>query len=175
MNPAFFDALGAAGPHPQLGIHADVYGPFIGSWSGEFRDFTDGARAPTASAEVHFGWVLEGRAVQDVWIVPARRDRVASASVTVRPRYGSTLRVFDVPTQTWHVLWTNPVLGTRIELVGRRDGDAVVQLGMRGTTPIRWTFSDIRPDAFLWQGHALQPDGATWQLETEFRLRRHGD
>jgi hypothetical protein len=26
---------------------------------------------------VHAGWVLEGRAVQDVWIMPRRSDRTA--------------------------------------------------------------------------------------------------
>src|SRR5262245_47305146 len=45
--------------------------------------------------EVHFGWVLEGRAIQDVWMIPRRRDRRPGAPVmpTAGNWYGTTLRV----------------------------------------------------------------------------------
>lgn len=60
----------------------------------------------------------------------------------------------------------------RIDLEGRRIGDDIVQLGTRGGRPIRWTFSAIRADSFVWQGHILETDGATWRLEIEVRLSR---
>jgi hypothetical protein len=70
------------------------------------------------------------------------------------------------------VLWLNPASGTRCELVGRREGDRVLQVGLRDERPIRWTFVEITAERFLWQGHVLEPDGETWRLETEFRMRR---
>jgi hypothetical protein len=36
---------------------------------------------------------------------------------------------------------------------------------------LRWTFSEIRPDAFRWHNEARQPDGS-WRLQQEFRVRR---
>jgi hypothetical protein len=46
------------------------------------------ARSRQRPGEIHFGWVLEGRAVQDIWIRPKRP--VPSTM------YGTTLRVFDL-------------------------------------------------------------------------------
>ncbi|HWM87666.1 MAG TPA: hypothetical protein VNO33_17555 [Kofleriaceae bacterium] len=169
MN-GFIETLSAAGPHPALGAHAETYGRVIGSWEGEIRNHMMGGEPARASIEVHFGWVLEGRAVQDTWITPARRDRGARAGTL--DWYGTTLRVFDAKGESWRAAWTDPVSGYRIELEGRRQGDDIVQIGTRGGRPIRWTFSDIRADSFLWQGHILDVDGASWRLEVEVELHR---
>ena len=56
--------------------------------------------------------------------------------------------------------------------VGRNVGGDIVQFGMRDGRPIRWTFSEIRADSFLWQGHILEADGVSWHLQGEFRVRR---
>jgi hypothetical protein len=170
MTNPFFEALAAPGPSPLLGAHADTYGRLIGSWEGEAHDFPPGAPPTVQAVEVHFAWVLEGRAVQDLWISPPRALRTAAAA----GRYGTTLRVFRPERGDWQVVWLNPVSGVRCELVGRREGERVVQLGLRAERPIRWTFEEIHPQRFLWQGHVLEPDGVTWRLETEFRMRRTG-
>jgi hypothetical protein len=122
--------------------------------------------------EVHFQWALEGRAVQDVWIMPRRSDRTAPLTKT-NNLYGTTLRVWDPGLKAWRVSWVNPVTGSRNELVGRRIGTFIVQIGTHADgTPIRWTFSEIRPDSFLWTGEALDGDGNTWNLQAQFRARR---
>jgi hypothetical protein len=67
------------------------------------------------------------------------------------------------------------VNGGRDELIGRRSGADIVQVGIHSDgTPIRWIFTEIAPDSFRWIGEALQPDGRTWKLEGEFRARRTG-
>jgi len=171
MDHGFFATLAAAGPHPSLGAHADTYGRVIGSWTGTLHRYKDGNVAASASVEAHFGWVLEGRAVQDVWITPARADRAASTGAGLN-WYGSTLRVFDPAAGAWNAVWTDPMSQLRIELVGRRQGDDVVQIGARGGRPIRWTFSAITPRSFTWRGHILSFDGVTWELEVEMKFER---
>ena len=87
--------------------------------------------------------------------------------------YGTTLRVWDPSLQAWRITWINPVSGGRDELIGRRSGDDIVQVGTHADgTPIRWSFTEIAPDSFRWIGEALLPDGRTWKLEGEFRARR---
>jgi len=49
-----------------------------------------------ARGEIHAGWVLQGRAIQDVWIFPGAF-------------YGTTLRVYDPGLDAWHILWSDPV------------------------------------------------------------------
>ena len=171
MDHRLIETLVAAGPHPSLGAHAETYGRIIGSWSGELNRYQDGKSVAMASVEAHFGWVLEGRAVQDVWITPARTDRQASAGAGLN-WYGSTLRVFDPATSAWNTTWTDPMSQLRIELVGRRQGEDIVQIGTRAGRPIRWTFSEITAGAFTWRGHVLSFDGVNWALEVEMKFRR---
>ena len=169
MSLTSIEILAASGPHPSLGRHADTYGRVIGSWAGELRNHMIDPPA-SGTIEVHFGWVLEGRAIQDVWITPARKDRNR-----VEPTldwYGTTLRVFDPKSESWRARWTDPVSQLVVDLEGRRVGDDIVQIGTRGGQPIRWTFSAIEERFFRWQGHILQPDGISWKLEVDMQLRR---
>ena len=68
--------LAASGRSPDIPESADAYGWLIGSWQLNvlhYRGIDVSARGLTG--EVHFGWILEGRAVQDVWIMPPRSER----------------------------------------------------------------------------------------------------
>lgn len=162
----FISALIAPGPNPDLGVEADTYGRFIGTWIGEYRDTSVDGTLRTGPMEVHFAWVLQGRAVQDLWIA---RDADAQAQ---RRTYGTTIRVYDPDIDAWRVAWINPPHNTRSELIGRRVGDDVVQTGYFADRPAKWIFTDVTPGSFSWRGYVLEPDGVTWQLQTEFRLRR---
>jgi hypothetical protein len=172
QKPGFPSALMAPGRSPEIPESADAYGLLIGSWELDVCDYGIDGAARASKGEVHFGWVLEGRAVQDVWIMPPRSERTVQLDKTGN-RYGTTLRVWDPSIQAWRVTWINPVTGRRDELIGRRSGNDVVQLGTRGDgTPIRWIFTAITPESFHWLGEALKPDGKSWDLEAEFHARR---
>lgn len=162
----FISALIAPGPHPELGVEAETYGRFIGTWTGEYRDTSVDGTLRTGPMEVHFAWVLQGRAVQDIWIA---RDENAQAR---RRTYGTTIRVYDPAIDAWRVTWINPPHNTRSELIGRRVGDDVVQTGYFGDRPGKWVFTQVTPDSFTWYGYVLDRDGVTWERQTEFRLRR---
>ena len=166
-------ALSAPARSPEIPESADVYGWLVGSWALEIALFKDGQCVERGmKGEVHFGWVLEGRAVQDVWIRPVRSERGPDMEKKYNT-YGTTLRVWDPAIQAWRVTWVNPVSGVRNELVGRRVGKDIVQVGTGANgEPIRWNFTDITPDSFRWTGESLLPDGQTWRLEAEFRGTR---
>jgi hypothetical protein len=168
----FQSALAAVGRSSEIPESADCYGWLIGSWELEVIHYLVDFRARGLTAEAHFGWVLEGRAVQDVWIMPARPQRTPEQDKAAN-MYGTTLRVWDPRIQAWRVTWTNPVIGSCEELIGRWHGKDVVQVGAHSDgTPIRWIFTEITPDSFHWIGEALQADAKTWKLEGEFRARR---
>jgi hypothetical protein len=168
----FPSALAAPGRSPEIPEAADAYGWLIGSWELDVCHFFVDVRARQIKGEVHFAWVMEGRAVQDIWIMPRRTERGGEVDRKLN-MYGTTLRVWDADIQAWRVTWIDPVTGKRNELIGSRSCNDVVQVGRRtdGTT-IRWIFSDITPDSFRWTGESLQPDGQTWKLDAEFRARR---
>jgi hypothetical protein len=166
------EALSSPGRSPEIAPADDVYGWLIGSWELDVRRYGVDVSARNIKGEVHFGWVLEGRAVQDIWIMPRRSERTPQLDKSCN-MYGTTLRVWDASIQAWRVTWINPVSGSRDELIGRWSGKDIVQIGARANgTSIRWMFTQIMPDSFRWTGEVLESDGHTWRLEGEFLARR---
>ena len=161
VKAGFHGALAASHRSPEIPEEADAYGWLIGSWELEVRHYMVDVTAQNIKGEVHFGWVLEGRAIEDVWIMPRRSERITELDKS-NNMYGATLRVWDASIQAWRVTWINPVTSRRDELVGRWCGKDVVQIGTHSDgTPIRWIFSEITHDSFHWIGEALLPDGKT--------------
>ena len=168
----FHDMLAAPGRSPEIPEASDVYGWLVGSWELDVHRYVVDVTERRLKGEVHAGWVLEGRAVQDVWIMPRVSDRSGSVDRTTN-MYGTTLRIWDAAIQAWRIVWRNPVTGHSEEQIGRRSGTDIVQLGARvDGTPTRWMFTEITGDSFHWTGESLNPDGKTWMLEGEFRARR---
>jgi len=144
--------MAAPGRSPEIPEEADLYGWLVGSWELDVRHYRVDVSGRGIKGEAHFGWILEGRAVQDVWIMRAGE---------VGHMHGTTLRVWDPEIQAWRITWINPVPVYRDELIGRRSGQDIVQVGThQDGTPIRWT------------GEALAADGENWRLEGEFLARR---
>jgi hypothetical protein len=149
----------------------DLYGWFVGSWDLDVVGYDDEGNVLHSVGEAHSAWVLEGRAVQDVFINPHRTDR-GPDSPKFANWFGTTLRIYDPPIRAWRVHWFNPHDGVRAELIAHRRGSEIVQEGtFPDGTPIRWTFSEITGDAFRWRGERLEPDG-TWRLQVDFHARR---
>jgi hypothetical protein len=165
-------ALAASDRSPDIPEAMDLYGFLIGSWELDIVGYDEEKNVIRTVGEAHFAWVLEGRAVQDVFINPRRTDRGPN-SPKFANWFGTTIRIYDPTIQAWHVNWFNPHDGIRAELIGRRRGEDVVQEGkFPDGTPIRWTFSEIAENSYRWRGERLEPDGKTWRLQVDFRARR---
>ena len=154
--------LGAGGPHPTLPEKMDIYGRVLGSWHIANHQF-DEAAGVWRDQELtwHFGRILDGLGVQDV----------------LRSEHGSgtTIRVYDRATDAWRVSWNAPRVGNFATLIGRLHGDQIHQDGTgHDGRPLRWNFSEIEPDSFLWEGHISADGGTTWRLEQQMRATRLG-
>jgi hypothetical protein len=172
-NVNFHAALAADHRSRIIPDHADAFGWFVGDWELDILNYWgQDVAARGIKGEVHAGWVLQGLAVQDVWIMPRLSDRTPNLDKKLN-MYGSTLRVWDETIQAWRITWMNPAGDHYEQQIGRRIGNDIVQLGNRpdGTTT-RWSFTEITANSFHWLGEALQPDGKSWRLEGEFRARR---
>jgi hypothetical protein len=172
MTNTFAEALHTDGPDPDLAEKLKLYGRFFGAWVFDAtRMLEDGTRL-TGRGEVHFGWVLEGKAVQDVWILPAR-DAGPSPSLGTWTFYGTTLRVYDPGIDAWHVFWSDPRSRYFSRQLGRAEGDMIVQVGADDTgSLVRWSFSRITENSFRWLGERSHDGGATWRIEVEFLAQR---
>lgn len=173
LSENFFSVISAEGRSSEIPEEHDVYGWLVGSWDLEVLHYKAlDVRSQRITGEVHFGWVLEGRAIQDVWIMPRVADR-GPESDRVNNMFGTTLRIWDAAVQAWRIRWFNPVTGHEERQMGRRIGAEIVQTGARADgTATRWRFTEITADSFRWIGEALELDGKSWKVEGEFRARR---
>lgn len=173
LTDSFLSLLPAAGRSPEIEAAMDIYGWLVGSWELDVVHYKGvDVSSQKIKGEAHFSWVLEGRAIQDVWIMPRASDRKPE-SERINDMYGTTLRVWDPQIQAWRIRWMNPVSGHEERQTGRRVGEEIVQIGARADgTPTRWRFTEITANSFHWIGEALRPDGKTWVLEGEFQARR---
>jgi hypothetical protein len=159
MN-SFIDALHSESPAADRADKLKLYGQFIGHWAMDAIVYMDDGTTHRDRGEIHFGWVLEGRAVQDVWILPD-------------VFYGTTLRIYDPGRDAWHILWSDPLRQFYARQIGRAQGDDIVQEGQDGAgNVLRWRFTEITPGSFHWLGER-QAD-RSWQLQAEFFARRSG-
>src|SRR5438034_2994332 len=130
---SFGALLAAPGRSLEIRESGDVYGWLVGSWELEVLHYKAvDVSAQRIRGEAHFAWVLEGRAIQDVWITPRPEDRSPDLDKT-NNMYGTTLRVWDPTIQAWRIHWINPVTGHAEQQVGRRIGSDIVQIDRKST------------------------------------------
>ncbi len=160
MTSSFIEMLHTDGPAPDRSEKMGLYGCLIGSWEMDAIVHADDGTVHEGPGEIHFGWVLEGRAIQDVWVLP-------------NVFYGTTLRVYDPGIDAWQILWSDPLRQYYTRQIGRAHGNDIVQEGRNDAgDAIRWSFTEITPNSFRWRGERSRNGGASWQLQAEFNARR---
>ena len=158
--------LEARGPHASLGDQAKTFDRFVGTWDCDYATFKEDGATEHAEGEVVFGWVLDGRAVQDIWTWIEKDS-------TGERKLGTTVRFFDPKIGKWRIIWIDPVSPAIKLLTGGAVGDRIV---LEGTADDglrkRWSFSEIRNDSFIWRGEKSRDAGKTWRLTDEYHLKR---
>jgi hypothetical protein len=158
---SFTDSLLSPAPAPDRADGMALYGWLVGSWTMDAEILRDDGSRFTGAGEIHAAFVLGGRAVQDVWILPG-------------VFHGTTLRIYDPAAKAWHILWNDPVRQVSARQLGRAEGADILQLGdSREGVPLRWRFSEITPASFLWTGDVGGPDGS-WRRQATYRAQRTG-
>ena len=171
-DSAFVAALHSDGPAADRAEKMQLYGRFIGDWEMDSIFHLPDGSARTGHGEIHFGWALQGRAIQDVWRIPGRRSGIPDDPAESW-MHGTTLRIYDPGIDAWHIIWSDPVKQYYSRQVGRARGADIVQEGIDADgTSVRWTFTDRKPDSFHWIGERSADGGKDWRVEVEFFVRR---
>ena len=161
------NALGAPGPRiaPDDDPQARIFDGFVGTWDVEYTSIRDDGSKERATGQLIVGWILDGRAVQDIWIWHEPGQSARSM--------GTTIRFFDPKRKTWRIVWTSPFALAVTLLEGGGDARRIVLEGDGGPRGrLRWTFNDITANNFLWRGEWSADGGKTWRLREEHRMRR---
>lgn len=157
----FTDVLCAGLPFPALSEKLSLYGQFIGKWKMDAVIYdASGNKTHTGKGSIYFNWILEGKAIQDVWILPD-------------VFYGTTLRIYDPAIDAWHILWIDPGKQSYPNQIGRAIENNIVQVGKDSKGDIlRWSFTEITHNSFHWLGEKSEDNGDTFQLQVEFFAKR---
>jgi len=165
-NP-MIEGLHSEGSDPQLREKLMLFGQFVGDWDiVECRSLQPDGTWSVTRGELHWGWILGGRAVQDVWMTINEK--------TGKPiPEGTTVRFYDPKIDGWHSVWISSNQGAVKLFVAHQIGHEIV---LEGKTvegyPLRWVFSDITPNSFRWHSEESRDNGRTWTLKEEMRIRR---
>lgn len=165
------EGLMASGPASDLADKLDLYGQFVGSWELDWKGPGADGKPLEVRGEWHFGWVLDGRAIQDVWIAPTRSEHHESGRAY--GEYGSTLRIYDPAIEAWRIVWVAPVKALVRTFIARQVGQDIVQEETASNgTQTRWVFSKITENSFHWSSLESKNGGKTWEILQEMDVRR---
>jgi hypothetical protein len=174
VHSSFAQVLHADGPDPTRATELALYAWIVGRWDMTVTTILEDGTTHRGDGEIHAGWVLQGLAIQDVWMIPRLRDR--RPGIEPLPGagnwYGTTLRIYDPELDAWRILWSDPASSFFTQQIGRARGRDIVQAGAdpRGGS-MRWVFSEIQPDSFHWTAERA-PDDRNWRREVDIRARR---
>jgi len=147
-DSAMIEALQALHPRAQLAEKLQLFGQFVGSWDVEVTNYKPDGSQESVAGEWHFGWVLNGRAIQDVWIAPKRSLRTGNEEVG---EYGATLRFYDPRIDAWRSTWIGPARGWVLPFIARQINDEIVlENDFAPDDSRKWIFSEITADSFHW-------------------------
>jgi hypothetical protein len=163
-------ALHAIGPSGEYADKLMLFGRFVGSWHLAWSGTDTTGQPVTMSGELHFGWVLGGRAVQDVWIVPGRGQ--PGEGQPPLAFYGSTIRFYDPAIDAWRSTWIEPVNHRVRRFIGRVKADDIVLLSDEEDPQLRWRFTDITEGSFTWRAETSSDGGVTWQFDEQMLATR---
>ena len=162
------EGLGAEAPDPELAGKLAAWARFVGDWVIEdCRYRTSEGQWGHLTGELHWRWILRGRALQDVWTL---RDPATGQLVYE----GTTLRFYDRRHENWSSNWLTATQGRLRRFVGHEEGERIVleELVEPGATVERWVFTEVRPDSFRWYSEEDRHDGQGWTRTEEMRIRR---
>ena len=162
------DKLEGCGPNPAMAERLQPFSQFVGAWDLEWRGQDLEGNPVTVPGELYFGWILGGRAIQDVWRVPLDQ----ADTRRMRAFHGTTIRFYDRVIEAWRSTWIDPLNGRVRRFIGRSAGDSIVLDGLDDDPRERWSFREITSDSFIWRGEESTDGGKRWTLNDEMVATR---
>lgn len=165
MN-AFFKALSSETKSTIIPEEDNFFGTLIGEWDFEWVDNHGTEKERHIKGEWIFSWVLEGTAIQDLFICPSREERRKHNQPDAE--YGTTIRFYNPKSRQWDIFYGCTGEATRLE--AKKEGETVILTEITSKS-MRWVFSEITEKSFRWQKIRTK-DGSTWKVEGELFATR---
>lgn len=173
MQNLFSDLLTSGSPN--INKDMSLFGRFVGEWDFEWIGYEKDKPDRHVKGEWIFSYILEGNAVQDMFICPSRKERIINPQHD--GEYGTTIRVpkWDDP-NIWYISYGCDNGGPTCRLIAKGVNGDIIQTGVNddsGDTKIwQWNFTEIEQSSFHWQNRYSEDDGKTWIIVADIYAKR---
>ena len=163
----FNNALVCRSKNANIPDEHNLFGQFVGEWDFDWIENYDTSEERHIPGEWIFSWVLEGTAIQDVFICPSRNERLTRTYPDAE--YGTTIRIFNPKSQAWDIFYGCTGEATRLE--ARKEADTIVLTEITSKT-MKWIFSEIKQDSFCWSRVHWNENTSTWKANAKLYATR---
>jgi hypothetical protein len=139
---------------------------FVGTWDVSYEIFDKDGKTRTYRGQVTYKWILDGRALQEVW---------TSDSLSKEPQpYSTSIGFQDGKRDRWTEVWIYPAQGMTLSVSGVAEGERIVLTGRDDAgANQRWEIGDIQADSFVYHFEVSTDEGKTWRALGVNHMRRH--
>lgn len=163
----FTKALISQGKNNKIPDDQNIFGALIDEWDFEWIDNHGKDLERHVKGEWIFSWILEGTAIQDLFICPSREERASNKQPDAE--YGTTIRIYNPCKQTWDIFYGNIGEATRLE--AKKEGNQIVLTEIT-EQKMKWIFSNLTDHSFHWQRIEMSEKNE-WKLIGElFAIRK---
>jgi hypothetical protein len=160
----FVKALLSEGKNNIIPEEDDWYAPLIGDWEFDYYE-PDGRHL---KGEWFFRRVLEGTAIEDIFICPSRDTK----DINPQPdgEYGVAVRMYNQEKHCYDMTYICTKYTTRLEI--HKERGAIACTVLEDNTN-KWVFSEITETTFHWQNVTVLDNGE-WKMNCEVLAQRMG-
>lgn len=162
----FVNALISKGKSNLIPDEHDLFGKVVGEWDIVWTDNIGTDKERHINGEWIFAWILDGTAIQDIFIVPSRSEMLMHEQKDAE--YGTTIRIYNPLSTAWDIFYGCTGSAKRLEA---RKVDDRVELTELSEQKMKWVFSDITSNGFHWQ-KIISEDGENLKIEAELYATR---
>lgn len=160
----FERALLSSDRNPAIPAEDDWYAPLIGDWTFDYAE--PGGRK--LKGEWFFRRVLEGMAIEDIFICPSRDTKEQNPQPD--GEYGAAVRVYHQAKRCYDMTYVCTKYTKHLEI--RREQGEIVCTVLDDPAE-KWVFAEVTETAFHWQNIRVLEDG-TRRVNCEVFASRTG-
>ena len=155
--------------HNSIPANRDTFGKFIGTWSLQLTISDPSGSSLKYSGEWHFFRILQGRAIQDIWIIPSLMPKDNDEY----HEYGTTIRTYNPKTEKWKAVWVGPIQNQLFMFdVEDNDEEIILTETKSPNLEMKWTFYNISENAFQWKSEVKVKGSDSWFTNYHMKLTR---
>lgn len=164
----FAEVLVSDKRHECIPEELDYWQPILGSWDFNWTVHPNSEKERHAKGEWIFSRVINGMAIQDLFICPSRNEIAMGAKPD---EFGSVLRVFDPKHRCWEIFYASNNEITRLR--AHYENDEIILTEVT-EGKMKWIFSNITDHSFLWR-NVRQDINQNWNVIAIAEATRKND